>query len=107
MTLTEAAVIVFGLIGGYWVVSKLFFKSPSARDLVEAGAGQPSWSVVLGVPSTASAIEIRDAYQQLISKYHPDKVEQLGQESKDLAVRKSQDITAAYREGMRARGESP
>jgi hypothetical protein len=107
MTLTDAAVIVFGLFGGYWVVSKLFFKSPPVRDPVESGAGQPRWSVTLGVPSTASAIEIRDAYQQLISKYHPDKVEQLGQELKDLAVRKSQEITAAYREGMHARGESP
>jgi preprotein translocase subunit Sec63 len=43
----------------------------------------------------------------LISKYHPDKVDSLGQELKDLAGQKSQQITAAYQEGMRARGEVP
>jgi DnaJ-domain-containing protein 1 len=61
----------------------------------------------LQVAPTASALEIRDAYKHLISKYHPDKVDSLGQELKDLADKKSQEITAAYQEGMRARGDPP
>jgi DnaJ-domain-containing protein 1 len=62
---------------------------------------------VLAVPPTATAAEIRDAYRRLISQYHPDKVNNLGQEFRDLATRKSQEITAAYAEAMRERGEQP
>jgi DnaJ like chaperone protein len=65
----------------------------------------PRWHDILQVSASASATEIRDAYRRLISQYHPDKVDSLGQELKDLAAQKSQAITAAYQEGMRAHGE--
>jgi hypothetical protein len=107
MTLTEVAVIFFGLFGGYWVVSKLLFKSPPKRGLAESGAAGAPWNVILGVPPTANASAIRDAYRELVSKYDPDKVEQLGPELRELAVRRTQEITAAYREGMRVVGEDP
>jgi DnaJ like chaperone protein len=112
-TLNETAVILFGLFAGYWVVSKLFFRAPAAKDKPDpvaastASSVRPIWYETLQVSSAAMAPEIRDAYKHLISKYHPDKVETLGQELRDLAERKSQEITAAYREGMRARGEDP
>ena len=114
MTLVEGAVIAFGLFAGYWVVGKLFF--PSAKPGVQnnevpqetpSRETPPRWHDVLQVSATASAAEIRDAFKHLISKYHPDKVDTLGQELKDLASHKSQEITAAYREGMRVRGEIP
>jgi hypothetical protein len=110
MTLTEIAVILFGLFAGYWVVSKLVFRSPKAPTQLPPGATAntpPRWNEILQIASTASALEIRDAYKHLISKYHPDKVDSLGQELKDLAEQKSQAITAAYQEGMRERGEIP
>jgi hypothetical protein len=113
MRLSEAAVILFGLIAGYWAVSKLFFGPAPAKDgskpastAAAAGAG-PSCHEILGVPAEATADQIRDAYKHLISKYHPDKVESLGQELKDLAEHKTQEITAAYREAMRSRGVDP
>jgi preprotein translocase subunit Sec63 len=111
VTLSEAAVILFGLFAGYWVVSKLFFRSPAVKDEPRAAnpaaATEPGWHEVLGVSAAASADQIREAYKRLISKYHPDKVDNLGQELKDLAERKTQEITAAYREGMRSRGCDP
>jgi DnaJ like chaperone protein len=109
MTLNEIAVILFGLFAGYWVVSKLFFRHPKA-DTNPGPASPPNaprWYDILQVSATASPLEIRDAYKHLISKYHPDKVDSLGQELKDLAEHKSREITAAYQEGMRARGEVP
>jgi preprotein translocase subunit Sec63 len=102
MTLVEVAVIVFGLFAGYWVVGKLFFR---ASPRVHAAPGAPEWYQVLNVSTAASAEEIRAAYRQLISQYHPDKVQQLGPELQELATRKSQEITAAYEKGLRARGE--
>jgi hypothetical protein len=110
MTLSEGAVILFGLIAGYWAVSKLFFGAPPAKEepkpasTAPAARAEPGWYETLGVPAEATADQIREAYKHLISKYHPDKVEGLGQELRDLAEHKTQEITAAYREAMRSRG---
>lgn len=113
MTLSEGAVILFGLFAGYWVVSKLFFRPPPVKDAPKAASpaaaagAEPGWHEVLGVSREATADQIREAYKHVISKYHPDKVDSLGQELKDLAERKTREITAAYREGMRSRGVDP
>jgi DnaJ-domain-containing protein 1 len=109
MTLTEVAVILFGLFAGYWVVSKLFFRHPKsdASPVPASPPNTPQWYDILQVSASASSVEIREAYKHLISTYHPAKVDSLGQELKDLAGQKSQQITAAYQEGMRARGEVP
>jgi len=116
MTFSEGAVILFGLFAGYWVVSKLFFRPPPAKDPAKPASAAPAastapaagaetgWHEILGVSSEATADEIREAYKRLISKYHPDKVDALGEELRDLAEHKTQEITAAYREAMRARG---
>ena len=110
MKLTEILVVVIGLVVGYFAVSKLFFppaKASPPPPPVAPPDPRAAWHDILQVPSTADAVEIRDAYKRLISKYHPDKVDNLGQELRDLAAQKSQEITAAYREGMIARGEQP
>jgi preprotein translocase subunit Sec63 len=110
MTIAEMAVILVGLIAVYFAVSKLFFPKPKVDKVarpVPPPSVPPAWCEILQVPPDADAADIRDAYKHLISKYHPDKVDNSAQEIKDLAGQKSQDITAAYREGMRARGEEP
>jgi hypothetical protein len=103
-------VVLVGLCGGYWLVSKLFPGSPSPGAPPDAAATRApetpgGWHEVLQVAPTASADEIRAAYRQLISQYHPDKVETLGADIRDLALRKSQEITVAYERGLRARGQ--
>ena len=108
MTVVEIIVVLVCLVIGYWAVSKLFFadnKGPAASAVPPSPPPPspplntaPRWYETLGVAPTASEAEIRRAYQHLVSQYHPDKVETLGQEFKDLAVVKMQQITAAYRE---------
>jgi len=44
----------------------------------------------------ASAGEIKSAYRKLANKYHPDKVDHLGEEFKELAEKKFKDIQEAY-----------
>ena len=56
--------------------------------------------IVLGVSSDASPEEIKNAYRQLVSKYHPDKVGHLGDEFKELAERRFKEIQSAYNELM-------
>ena len=103
-------VVLVGLCGGYWLVSKLFpgsSSSPTTPGAASAAAPEApgGWHEVLQVAPTASADEIRAAYRQLISQYHPDKVETLGPDIRDLARRKSQEITVAYERGLKARGQ--
>lgn len=112
MTFIELGVIALGLFLGYWAVSTFFFPSRPQQPQPEASpaprpAARPAWAEVLGLPPTATAMEIRDAYRRLISQCHPDKVNNLGQEFRELATRKSQEITGAYAAAMRERGERP
>jgi uncharacterized membrane protein YkvA (DUF1232 family) len=51
---------------------------------------------ILGVSRHASEGEIKNAYRKLANKYHPDKVDHLGEEFKELAEKKFKDIQEAY-----------
>lgn len=54
------------------------------------------WYEILGVPPAATIDEIRRAYRQRMSEYHPDKVAKLGKELREVAERKSKEINMAY-----------
>lgn len=51
---------------------------------------------VLGLSSNASPEEIKKAYRTLSMTYHPDKVDHLGDEFKQVAEEKMKEINAAY-----------
>lgn len=51
---------------------------------------------ILGVPRNATQEEIKKAYHELAAKYHPDKVDHLGEEFKELAHKKFVQIQRAY-----------
>jgi DnaJ like chaperone protein len=53
---------------------------------------------ILGIDRSASAAEIKQAYRKLAGKYHPDKLEHLGDEFKELAERRFKEIQKAYQE---------
>ena len=126
MTAVELMVIAVGAPAGYWLVSFLAGgKKTSGQPPAEMGdarqqqeasqsageTGEPAiqamaeWHEVLRVEPQASAADIRDAYKRMLSQYHPDKVASLGTELRELASRKSQEITQAYRAAMTERGE--
>lgn len=51
---------------------------------------------ILGISSDASAAEIKEAYRREMAKYHPDKVEHLGDEFKLIAEKKAKALQEAY-----------
>jgi hypothetical protein len=53
---------------------------------------------VLGVARNASMDEIKNAYRKLANKYHPDKVNYLGDEFRELADKRFKEIQEAYQE---------
>lgn len=112
MNLMTMMVVGVGLFAGYWIVSRLFPsdldpEQPTQTPPASPAVDEPSWHEVLGVAPTAGAAEIKQAYKSLMSQYHPDKVATLGQELRDVAERKSKEITLAYREALRACGSTP
>ncbi|MCR4659025.1 MAG: TerB family tellurite resistance protein [Bacteroidales bacterium] len=53
---------------------------------------------VLGIERTATDDEVRKAYRRMAMKYHPDKVEGLGEEVRRNAEAQMREINAAYDE---------
>ncbi len=53
---------------------------------------------VLGVSEGASMEEIKEAYRRLANQYHPDKVQHLGEEFRELAEVRFKEIQEAYQE---------
>jgi curved DNA-binding protein CbpA len=52
---------------------------------------------LLDVPSSASSEEIKRAFRREIAKYHPDKVQHLGEEFQEIAATKAAELTRAYK----------
>lgn len=52
---------------------------------------------LLNVSAAASADEIKRAFRREIAKYHPDKVQHLGQEFQEIAATKAAELTSAYK----------
>jgi DnaJ-domain-containing protein 1 len=55
-----------------------------------------SWWETLNVDQNASPEQIKSAFRKEISKYHPDRVEGLGIELRELADRKAKEVNRAY-----------
>ena len=51
---------------------------------------------VLGVRPVATQEEIKAAYREMMSKYHPDKVAHLGEEFQEIAKARTKAINQAY-----------
>ena len=71
-------------------------EDPDGAEAVEINSAEDAFAR-LGIDATSTPVEIRQAYKKSIARYHPDKVERLGDEFKKLAEEKSKAIIAAYR----------
>jgi DnaJ-class molecular chaperone len=51
---------------------------------------------ILGIEPTANIDEVKRAYRKKVKEYHPDLVQNLGNDIKDLAQQKIKEINQAY-----------
>ena len=72
-----------------------FQESYNRAHADEQTSHQDSYQI-LGVSRNASLDEIKSAYRRLALKYHPDKVNHLGDEFKVLAEKRFKEIQEAY-----------
>jgi DnaJ-domain-containing protein 1 len=129
MTDGEILASLFGLTGGYWIVTAAMnwkarqqgdrsYHSGSPNENAsgddQQGAYQTQtpdrrnpnglrWFDVLGVPESSTREQIVLAYKRKISEYHPDKVARMGPEIVALAEMKSKQINAAYEAALKMR----
>jgi len=57
---------------------------------------EQDYARVLGLKGQVTRSDVKKAYRQLLAKYHPDKVDHLGEEFKDIAEEKTKAIVEAY-----------
>ncbi len=99
--------IIFGCFAfGYWIVSQWMKEHQRPNESEDARSSQGErgqfrsieeyYRHVLGVPEGASELEVRRAYRELLTKYHPDHVTHLGDEFLDLAGRRTKELVEAF-----------
>lgn len=71
-------------------------RSEERETVNDPGRSSNDPYVVLGIDRGASAEEITHAYRQQMKRYHPDRVEGLGDELREVAHRKTREIQQAY-----------
>lgn len=95
------------VVGAYWLWKRLPKLPPggasggaSSRSVGgdEARAGQFDPYEVLGIARGASQKDIRRAYHEQLRRYHPDRVDDLGDELQKVAHQRTLDIRRAWDE---------
>jgi len=107
LVMAMAAIIGFTIV---WFVISVWSTNRN-RDYKETPFGEvppssepPQWFQVLEVSQGATLSEIHAAYRKKMMQYHPDRVETLGPEFKQLAEARAREINRAYEIGRRLRG---
>jgi DnaJ like chaperone protein len=109
------SVVAVGLIAGYSIVSFVATKLKSQQqtgpgegqagqsqqeeaksEACESQSEEEKYARVLGLSTMVTAADVRRAYRELLTKYHPDKVKHLGAEFTSIAEVKTRKILEAY-----------
>tara|TARA_A100001015_G_scaffold24169_1_gene27299 strand:+ start:3776 stop:4573 length:798 start_codon:yes stop_codon:yes gene_type:complete len=72
------------------------YQSMKARYFSKSGNDYDDYYSVLGLSPNASKEDIKKAYKENCKKYHPDKVQHLGEEFKTFADEKIKQVNEAY-----------
>ena len=106
-------IAIFGAIGFgavSWIISRASSTSQNSanRDTEDHAENRPNssarnrsdnareWYEVLEIDKNANFESISKAYYERMKKYHPDHVEHLGEEFREIAELKSKEINVAF-----------
>ncbi|WP_133665904.1 DnaJ domain-containing protein [Paraburkholderia sp. BL10I2N1] len=110
----KIAILTIAALVGFWVVGAIVEhfqkKTPKAAASASSGAGprptpEPESPRVDPIEEACHVLQLnrpftteqlRAAYRQRMSQYHPDKVNSLGPEFRELAESKSKEINRAF-----------
>ena len=110
----EKIIFVMVAIGifiiGYYLISRLTgflrrynhkknaprIKNADDRKFEEHQSPEERYMNIFGLKGNSTEDEIKKKYRELISQYHPDKVQHLGREFQQMAEYKTKEIQKAY-----------
>ncbi len=99
-TIDDTEIATIKVISLHLGVENNEFESIKAMFYKEMNA----YYTILEVPPSASDEAVRDAYRQMLKKYHPDKLEHLGEGVKQAATSKFIKVQKAYENIKKERG---
>jgi DnaJ like chaperone protein len=91
---------VIKTIAGYLGVSSYDFESIKAMFYDSSDSSYR----ILGIEKTATDLEVKKAYRKMAKKYHPDKLQHLGDQLKKGAEEKFKEVQKAYDTIQKERG---
>ena len=91
---------VINLVSDYMGITNSDFASVKAMFIRETDSAYK----ILGVDPKASDEEVKKAYREMAKKNHPDLVSNLGEEVRQAAEKKFQEVNAAYETIKKQRG---
>ncbi len=97
---SEVEVDVIKNISGYLGVSSYDFESIKAMFYDSSDSSYR----ILGIEKIATDIEVKKAYRKMAKKYHPDKLQHLGEQLKKGAEEKFKEVQRAYDNIQKERG---
>jgi DnaJ like chaperone protein len=97
---TKEEVDVIKNISGYLGVNSYDFESIKAMFYNSTDSSYR----ILGIDKTATNIEVKKAYRKMAKKYHPDKLQHLGEQLKKGAEEKFKEVQKAYDQIQKERG---
>ena len=98
--ISSEEVKVINTISDYMGVTNSDFQSVKAMFIKETDSAYK----ILGIDPSASDEEVKRAYREMAKKNHPDLVSSLGEEVRQAAERKFQEINEAYETIKKQRG---
>ena len=98
--ISQEELSVINLISDYMGVTTSDFMSVKAMFIKETDSANK----ILGIEPSATDEEVKKAYREMAKKNHPDLVSNLGDEVREAAERKFQEINAAYETIKKQRG---
>jgi DnaJ like chaperone protein len=97
---SEVEVDVIKNISAYLGVSSYDFESIKAMFYDSSDSAYR----ILGIEKSATDIEVKKAYRKMAKKYHPDKLQHLGEQYKKGAEEKFKEVQIAYDNIQKERG---
>lgn len=99
-TVTESEFDAIRIIAGYLNVNQPDFESIKAMFYNSVDSAY----IILEIDKTATNEELKMAYRKMVKKYHPDKLQHLGEEHVKGAEEKFKQVQKAYEQIQKERG---